>query len=382
MKESQFKAYRERFEIQHPEQAFALSNAKTDEERYIIHNNFLAEAKEDMEHAFTNLNSQLNSTEVSNVLAAVSTKHDQQGIEKILTSLKANLSADRTDETSVVLLRPSLLATLVDATGQDIEIELHKILDSVERLSHMTDDDAIEVSLQIVGFSAAAVGIVAGAVTLYQLLMLSGSFTVSATLAGMLAATVAIVVAVAAFIILAVLIPLLYFMNKPAVCMVLLINELNGGPNLESNSLVFVDDYNRSGKPTLLTNPIPGAYYSPKGIYAYSGLFSTSKRDQALEGTSYGFKLECEYSVDGNGASGAATKQLSLAFGVENPLTSIYGGNNCYCGFDISAKEAADKTNDKNVLAWSDENTDGIKISIKCNSKGGSIAYYIARVFV
>lgn len=376
MNAQQIAYYKERFRTLYPAQAKELEAAKSDEERYVVYDRLVVEARNTLQRALSDLDLELRETNLEALMSSLNAKHDRTGIKKAFISLQSSLADSDTSETAVVALNPDLLNVLTNASGEEIKTQVQKLLDGVERLSNMTDNDAIEVSLEIIGFSAVAVGIVAGAVTLYQLLTLSGAFTVSATLAGVVAATVAVVVAVAAFIVLSVLIPILYFMNKPAMCVVFLINELNGGPDLKGNQLEFVDDYSVHGKPTILTNPIPGAYPSPLGTYAYGGFFFASKRDNALIGAQYGFKLACQYNPDGKKAD---TKEVTFAFGVACPLS--IGSNNCYCGFDISAKEAAQLTSDKDKQNYNATNDDGINISITCNSKSGSVAYYIARIY-
>ncbi|WP_438712156.1 hypothetical protein ACSTS3_06955 [Aquimarina muelleri] len=371
---------KEKFEMVYPEYARTLSEASSDEERYVIHDELMKEAKTKIKDAYKKLDLELKKKEVNELFKTVDAKHNEAGIKELITKLKRDIAKSSTDETVPVVLKPQLLASLVEASGDQIETEVQKMLDGLERLSNMTDDDAIAVSLEIIGFSAVAIGTIAGAVTLYQLITLSGYFTVSTVVAGVVAATVAVVIAIAAFIALCIFLPFLYFMKKPAMCIVFLINELDGGPGLDDNAIDFVDSYNRSGKPTLLTSPVPGAYISEYGTYAYGGLYATSKRDDALLGTSFGMEFKCSYGVSGPGET-KEKDNVTFAIGVENPLTSIYGGNNCYCEFDISAKEAADMTNKNNALTWSASNSLGLKLSIKCNSKGGSVAYYIARLY-
>lgn len=372
----QLNAFRSRVEKLYPEQTKKLLSAKSDKEQIRIYNQLVDEGRKVIAKSIADLDHEVQRTNLDTLLQSISNKHDRKKVSKSFNSLKNILADSDSSQTSVIALKPELLNTLVNATGNTIEIEVQKLLDGVERLSKMTDDDAILISLQIVGFSSVAVGLVAGIYTFYQLVTLSGAFTVSCTLAGVVAASVTVVIAVAAFIVLSVLIPILYLMNKPAVCVVLLINELNGGDDLEGNKLTFVEDYNVHGKVGVITTPIPGAYPSPKGTYAYSGFYLTTKRDDALIGTQYGFKLSCDYNPKGLKTN---TKKISFAFGVECPLA--IGSNNCYCAFDISAHEAANKTDSEDKLSYKATNSDGISLSINCNSGSGSVAYYIARVY-
>jgi hypothetical protein len=150
-------------------------------------------------------------------------------------------------------------------------------------------------------------------------------------------------------------------MSKPANCIVLIINELN-------DDIQFEDDYNVHGKPVTFVQDLLAVTKSKGAVVAYSaGFFTTQKRDSALYGTQYGFRLKS--------AEGAV-----FTFGAECPLTSMYTDNNCYCAFDKSAEEAANATTDKNVQEYYAEKGD-VCLSIKCNSGAGSIAYYVARIF-
>jgi hypothetical protein len=377
MHQQQISYYRARLEETFPEQTRALRAAKTDEEQLAIYSRIVAEARQDLRAKVATLNHEMRMTNVEALLSSVGPHHDRQAIAKSFEAMKYFAELDDTSQTSVVALNPDLLATLVSAEGSAIEVQVQKLLDGVERLSKMTGNDAIQTALQIVGFSSVAIGVVAGAVTFYQLMTLSGAFTVTCTVAGVVAATVAVVVAIAAFIVLSVLIPIIYFMQKPSVCVVFLINEFNGGADLKGNQISFVEEYNVHGKPAVITDAIPGAYFSPAGTYSYGGFFLTTKRDNALVGTQYGFSLTCNYNAAGKTTD---TKKVSFAFGVACPLA--FGSNNCYCGFDISAQQAAENTASQDKLSYKATNGDGITLSINCNSGSGSVAYYIATVSV
>ncbi len=375
MDAQKIKYYRARLQETFPEQTGKILAARSDEEQIAIYSEIVASARDDLRAKVTALNAEIQRTNVETLLSSLSGDHDRQNIAGAFETMKYFSELADTSQTAVVALNPDLLATLNSATGSAIEVQVQKLLDGVERLSKMTGNDAIQTALEIVGFSSVAVGAVAGAVTFYQLVTLSGAFTVSCTVAGVVAATVAVVVAIAAFIVLSVLIPIIYFMQKPAVCVVFLINELNGGADLKGNKIDFVDDYNVSGKPAVITSSIPGSYISPNGTYAYGGFFLTTKRDNALVGTQYGFRLQCAYNPSGKSTD---TKTVSFAFGVECPLA--IGSNNCYCGFDITAQTAAENTDSEDKLSYKATNSDGITLTINCNSGSGSVAYYVASV--
>ncbi len=368
--------YKARFEEFYPQQAKSLAAAKSVEEQIVIYERIISEARDRVRQAVSALDLQVRTTDLATVLSALDARHDKDKVSQAFIALKDSLAAGDTSETAMVPLNPATLALLTNARGSRIEIEVQKILDGVDRLSKMTDNDAIEVSLEIIGFGAVSFGVGAGLYTLYQLMALDGYFTFSATVSGIIAIGVAATVAIATFVVLSVLIPILYFMNKPAVCMVLLINELTGGDDLKGNEIRFADDYNVDGKPTLLTSSIKGAYISPVGTYAFAGFFASSKASSALIGTQYGFTFSCQYNPRGLTSS---TKPLSFGFGVACPLA--IGSNKCYCDFNITAKQAALRVADEGSLGSSATNADGVKLVVNCNSPSGSIAYFVARIY-
>lgn len=277
----------------------------------------------------------------------------------LLTSAKSN---NDVDQTIPVSLAPKQYEKLINARGNEIHTQIQLILDGLDRVSKMGETASPEaVTAQIIGFGSLAIGAVAGAVTFSTLAgatIVTEGVTISASLAGVVAAGVGAVVAGAALVLGLVLIPFIYFMVKPAICITFLINELD-------KDLEFIEDYNVHGKPTLLTQEIGKALKFPDGdIYTNGGLYSTSKRDAALFGAQYGFSVRYD-------------ENTTIAFGSECPLN---GNNNCYCEVNASAKKAAEQTTKKDKLYFEDEKN-GIKASIRCNSDSGSVAWYIARVY-
>lgn len=283
-------------------------------------------------------------------------KEAHENLAKALNKTPEELTA--TDQTAPIALTQKQYENLISATGDSIEQQLHVILDGTSRLKGMEKDDPATVTAQIVISGLVALGGIAYKAASSDLV--AGAVEAAAAYAGVEVATVGVVCAIAAVVIVAILIPIIYFMEKPANCIVLLINELD-------DELAFKSDSNVHGKPMLMTSPIPEAVVIP-GVrtVATAGFIATEKRENALVGTQYGFTF--------------SYKNEELSFGVECPLTSIYVDNNCYCAIGESAHTVAEKTDSENRQSY-EATKNGITLSIKCNSGSGSIAYYVARAY-
>jgi len=286
----------------------------------------------------------------------------REELQKLKDTSADATSNDDVDQTIPVTLEPETFRNLTNARGNDIHVQVQFILDGLERLSKMGDTANPKlVTAQIIGFGSLAVGLLAGAATFTYLLnaaIITEAVTISAALAGVIAVGVSAVVTAAAILIGLILVPIIYFMVKPAVCVIFLINELD-------SEITFLEDHNIHGKPTLLTNKIGRSIdFGDGDIYTNGGLFSTSKRDNALYGTQYGFTMTYK-------------DKFRLTFATECPLT---GDNNCYCSLDDTAHSAAAKTTDINRQYY-ETSKDGIKLSIRCNSSSGEVAWYVARAF-
>lgn len=283
-------------------------------------------------------------------------KEAQQNLAKALNKRPEDLLA--TDQTAPIALTQKQYENLINATGDSIQKHLHVILDGTSRLKGMEKDDPATVTAQMIISGVVALGGIAYKAAGSELV--AGAAEVAAAFAGVEVEAVPVVCALAAIVIVAILIPIIYFMEKPANCIILLINELD-------DELAFKSDSNVHGKPMLMTSPLPKAVIIPDvRTVATAGFIATEKREDALVGTQYGFTF--------------SYKDTDLTFGVECPLTGIYVDNNCYCGIGISAHDAAEKTDSVNKQSYS-ASKDGITLSIKCNSGSGSIAYYVARAY-
>ncbi|OCB77971.1 hypothetical protein [Flavobacterium crassostreae] len=252
---------------------------------------------------------------------------------------------------------------LISAQGDNIKVYVTAMINTAQLIQPSFNVGQTVASLM--GGGITAIGTIAGAA--FGEGIVGGMVATLAVAAGVEAVTVAGLVTLIAVAIIAIIIPIIYFMLKPACCFVVVLNETN-------NQLNWVDDYNVHGKPIGHTpfisaaidipQPIPGA-----GRYVYCGLVQTDKRDAALVGTQYGFTY--------SGNSGA----YKANFGVECPLTSLYVDNNCFCEIGSSSEDAANQTDSKNVLSYTASSVNPkLDVSINCNSGSGYVAYYIARV--
>lgn len=298
------------------------------------------------------------SQEEINQLQAAFIEERKLELAKVLG--KDILELNASDYTAPFPLKKETYEILVNATGDTIKKQLHVIIDGLERLKGMENDEAGLVTAQMLLSGVLGIGLLSTSTVVAKLAV--GAAEAVAALAGVTAATVGIVVAVVALVIVSILIPIIYFMEKPANAIVLLINELD-------KPLVFEQDHNVRGVPALMTETIPEGIEIP-GIakYPVGGLIASQKADKSLYGTQYGFTMRY------------GSTDTKLSFGVECPLTSLYHDNNCYCVIGESAKKAAETTTKKNKQFWETEK-DGIKLSIRCNSGSGSIAYYVARAY-
>jgi hypothetical protein len=307
-----------------PQYAKELNAAKSQEEILSLHSRFMSECSQNLEEA----------------LAA------------------NNLLGQENEKTCCFVLTKETYKVLINATGNTIKHQLQVLIDDLQRLKDMEKDNPVLATAEMIGAGVVAIGLLSTTTVVAKLT--TGVLTAAAAaLAGATAVTIGVIIAIVALVIVAI-IGVIYFMVKPAVCLALLINELD-------RPIVFEDHYNVHGKPTLATTPIPnGAIISGEGLYPVAGFIVSEKKTGALIGTQYG----CTYKYS----------DTKLAFGMACPLTRIYTDNNCYCAFDVNAKTAAKNTVKHNKRYY--EATQGnLKLSIRCNSRAGSIAYYVARAY-
>lgn len=295
--------------------------------------------------------------------------------QDVITSMKdADVSVDEIKRVSggnfqnlpPILITNEQYLDLINASGHEIENQLHVLMDGLQRLQSLTgtkDKGLFIASMVAGGCLAFGVSTIIPALNILPvaiLNLLGEIYEVSTFLVGA-------VLGLVTLLIFAIVLPLMHFSDKPANCIVLVINELNV-------PLFQVEDHNIHGHMTGATAEItPAGIDSDGNLLPSIGFMSCVKDKGSFYGSQMGFVLSIDHHTHPD--------SIPIAFGVENPLTLLYKANNCFCDFHINAKEAAESTDKNNKQECSKVHENQIAISIKCNSKSGSTAYYIARVY-
>jgi hypothetical protein len=281
--------------------------------------------------------------------SAVIIKPSDETFESLLTGTES-------DYDNCFILTPENYELLITEPVENINNTIEDLLRDLAYISNSKSNDDVWYGLQMNKSGIIGIGNACNTTARNQLL--SGGDESGATIQGVKIASIKTIGSIIQLLIAGVG-GAVGLLTKPATCSVLIINELD-------EPLMYSDEYNIHGKPSLKTSPIEGKIKYGNATYYQAGFISTQKRDAALYGTLYGFVMK--------------HNETDLAFGVECPLTSLYSDNNCYCAFGITAEAAANKT-DKNNKTFSKATQSGINISIQCGSKSGSNAYYVARVY-
>ncbi len=317
---------KEMFEKTFPEYALRLNKVTTQKEIEVVYNQIVGECHKNLMKAY---------------------QEESGGL----------LKGDSPEGIGPFAILPDLYSDFLEAKYEDVKVYITQLLNAIQLVKPYLDhNDKQAAATQLVASGIGAITI--GGVTMYFTSLLKGATTFAAALEVMTSCTAGIVETVI-FIVALVVIPIVYFIEKPAANILLLINDLE-------ERIVLVDNDCEHGKligkTPRINAKVSGA---PGGI---AGGYVSSKKDDALIGSSTGYHFQTENS------------KKDFYIGVECPLSSLYGGNTCYCSFEGSAKEACEKANKNQTLESNDEK-DGYRLDIKCNSKSGSVAYYIARIY-
>lgn len=245
-----------------------------------------------------------------------------------------------------LLLKTDEWNSLKDANGATIKHICEQLIGTLNLISRFKEDHDITVQLWIGGL----VSFMESAITICVTGLKAGAETIQAALLAVAASNTAMI-AVSVAVIALIVIPFLYFMFKPANCIILVSN------NTDEN-LLYQDSHFAHGKFSFFTEKISKRVILGEASIV-AGFFGAEKCSCALVGSRCGFTLKGENS------------NTLFSFGAVNPLT---GSNGCWCGIGKSAKIAADSVEESCLDMTDSGNT--CTIQIRAHSGSGSIAYF------
>ena len=270
-------------------------------------------------------------------------------------------SSNKIEKADFFTLLPDKRAALLDSTGKSIEKELKSLVDGLSDIADMVDKKKShsEIADKMMDVGVAAFGVLATEAFENTLKdhdkitteVIKSAIEIALDVAENLGEIGEIIAAI-----ILVIIPIIYFMLKPAFTTVLIINDSN-------EDYKFGKHFNTHGKTTSYTTSITSKFEKDGQTFSNAGFFTSSKKDGALYGTQSGFTL--------------LTGQETLAFGAECPLN---GSNNCYCEFDKSAEQISKLTEKKKDL-YHEVSKGGLGLNIRGNSKSGGLAWFIGRIY-
>lgn len=248
---------------------------------------------------------------------------------------------------------------MIEAKDGDIKYYLTYFLNTLQLVKPYLDDKDLDMVAKyfVLGgvFTLTSFGISA-----YINALVRGLETIEACAAA-LVSTASGVASIITFVVVTALIPIIYFMEKPAVTLMMFINDLK-------HDIRMVEYHCKHGK---LVSKIKEIKSGVKVNSRLAGVYMTSKRDDALVGSTVAYKFQVM-------ENGKAAKDFYI--GLECPLSSIYGGNCCFASFTGNVSSICDKVHDEQKKTHHISG-DGYAIDIRCNSQSGSVAYYIGRIY-
>lgn len=325
----------ERFRQHYPREYDAFSKADSDEAIMELQERFLSESKEKLKQLIC-----------------------QSGLDE----KRKQIILQDDSETVAVVIRESLYSQLTNARGDEIQTQLVELFDGIERLKDMGNQDTEVMAYALSNAGLAALGFAMSVQLIIDVMV--GMGVDSAVVAALETISLVAVGVVIDLIVLSI-IPILYFMSKPAACIFVVINNLDVNLEIQEEDIIH-------GKVNVRTKCIPAAR-TIKSTIRSGGIWSSQKKDAALIGTQYGVTLK---QTKGE-IETAEPDDTIFAIGVECPLAD--GDNSCAVGINKTASaigEEVDKHRKQEVM----EQNDTYKIEMWCNSGSGSVAYYICRI--
>ena len=259
----------------------------------------------------------------------------------------------------------------MEATGNDVETSVTSAMNALSSVANLPSNaSATVIALEMWGGMSGAIGLKMAAI-LRKELGVEIDEEVSAWSVEFLAYAIeyigtVFVCTLAAAIVLVVVLPILYIAEKPANCVLTVMNDTDHFVNLK-NENIHSEHGDVVGITQDITSRIP---FNDQINMTYVGFFNSIKTTHltmGFEGTTTGYEFDL-INVE-NETMG------SFAVAVSCPLTE---DNELSCGFNKSASEIVKSLTHKDLSMTDD--MDGFSLKVSLNSTSGSTAYYIATI--
>ncbi len=263
---------------------------------------------------------------------------------------------------SFIMVGQSTCDLLVNSRGDEIAVNIMELLESQQQLQQkLSNPDSLsgEEIVEIVSKCLSVIGSGIAATTSIALGIMSITVAAATTPAGIIG-IIAGVVAILDVLICQVVLPLIKWFVKEAVCFMLLVNKTN-------KNIKMVEGCDAHGHSESMTREISKIEVESNDAknHVYSvGMYFTKKNKGALYGTKYGMQFNL---IEDN---------TKFAVGVECPLN---GPNKCYVAFNQTARQAADGTQ-KKKSQYASASNDCYVIEQRCDTKESEIAFFITTI--
>ena len=259
---------------------------------------------------------------------------------------------------SFIMVGQSTCDLLVNSRGDEIAVNIMELLESQQQLQQKLSNPDSLSGEEIVKIVSKCLSVTLGGIAATTSIALGiMSITVVGTIP---AGIVSGVIALLDVLICQIVLPLIKWFVKEAVCFMLLVNKTN-------KNIKMVEGCDAHGHSESMTREISKIEVESNDAknHVYSvGLYFTKKNKGALYGTKYGMQFNL---IEDN---------TKFAVGVECPLN---GPNKCYVAFNQTARQAADGTQ-KKKSQYASASNDCYVIEQRCDTKESEIAFFITTI--
>ncbi len=323
----------------------------------------IAATDEEFDEVYQSIITEVQEKAVAKIQASNMPEELKMNFIPILGKTKRDDHVRYTD--SFILVGQATCDLLVNSREKNIGVNICKLLETQQQLQQQLSNQASLSDKEIVEIvsdclSATLHGVAASLAIASGIVGMTGVGTVAVPILSIVAGLTAILDVVICQVIL----PLIKWFIKEAVCFMLLINKTN-------KNIKMVEGCDAHGHSESMTREITKIMVADSmdsnvtKNYVYSaGIYFTKKNSGALYGTKYGMQFKL---IEDN---------TTFAVGVECPLN---GPNKCYVAFNETARQAADGTQ-KKKSQYAHASNDRYVIEQRCDTKESECAFFITTI--